>query len=300
MMRLRTSLIIAIAVLMLFPVAVRAQSAPTRDFLNTPVNAARFFLDLTNTTTETAPASSLPLPNNEAVSGLGIATILYSYPLGGRHAGVSLTGGRGRVNVNGPGGFAQASGFTDPAIAVHFKIYGATALRSEQFSTAIQQTSMGFHLTINAPLGSYDPASPVNVGANRWAFTPLVNLSITPDKGVSWIDLYAGGRFFTNNNAFQGNKQLSQDPLSTLTLHYSRNIGKVTYASIGVYYDSGGETFVNHIPQHDAANGFRPGVAVSTLVGTIRFALRYDRTGSTPNAAPTNGLLSLRIAGPLF
>lgn len=296
----RTSLSVGVALLALLPIAVRAQSAPARDFLNTPVNAARFFLDLTNTTTETAPASNLPLPNNEAVSGLGLVTILYSYPLGGRYAGVSLTGGRGRVNVNSPAGFAQASGFTDPAIAVHLNIFGAPAIRPDQFSKAIPQTSMGFHLTVNAPLGSYDAGSPVNVGSNRWAFTPLINLSITPDKGVSWIDLYAGGRFFTNNNAFQGNKQLSQDPLTTFTVHYSRNIGKATYASIGVYYDYGGETFINHIPQHDTASGFRPGVAVSTVSGAIRFVLRYDRTGSTPNAAPTNGLLSFRVAGPLF
>jgi hypothetical protein len=300
MMLPRTSLSIAIALLTLFPLAVRAQSAPARDFANTPVNAARFFLDLTNTTTETAPASNLPLPNNEAVSGLGFATILYSYPLGGRYAGVSLSGGRGRVNVNSPAGFAQASGFTDPAIAFHVNIFGAPALRPDEFASAIPQTSMGFHLTINAPLGSYDPDAPVNVGSNRWAFTPLVNLSITPDKGESWIDLYAGGRFFTNNNAFQGNKQLSQDPLATFTVHYSHNLGKVTYASIGAYYDSGGETFVNHVAQHDAASGFRPGVAVSTAAGAIRFTLRYDRTGSTPNAAPTNGLLSFRVAGPLF
>jgi hypothetical protein len=281
-------------------VITRAQTAPARDFLNTPVDAARFFLDFISTTTETAPESDLPLPNNEAVSGLGIATILYSYPLGGRYAGIGLTGGRGTVEVKGPSGYLSASGFTDPAISIHANIFGAPALRPDQFANAIPQTSMGFHLTVNAPLGSYNPASPVNVGANRWAFAPLINLSITPDKGISWIDLYAGGRFFTNNNAFQGNKQLSQDPLGIFTAHYSHNIGKRMFASIGVYYDSGGETFVNQVPQHDAANGFRPGVSVSGLIGAIRLVLRYDNTASTPNAAPTNGLLSLRVAGPLF
>ena len=290
---------IAVVLLTLFPLAARAQTAPARDFLNTPVNAARFFLDFINTTNVTAPESDLPLPNNEAVSGLGIATILYSYPLGGRYAGIGLTGGHATVRVKGPGGYLDASGFTDPSISIHANIFGAPALRPDQFASAIQQTSMGFHLTINAPLGSYDPASPVNVGANRWAFAPLVNLSITPDKGVSWIDLYAGGRFFTNNNSFQGNKQLAQDPLAAFTAHYSHNIGKKMYASIGIYYDFGGETFVNHVPQHDAANGFRPGLSVSGLIGAIRLVLRYDNTASTPNAAPTNGLWSLRVAGPL-
>jgi hypothetical protein len=296
----RTRLSIAVALLTLFPVTAKAQSAPAREFVNTPVNAARFFLDFISTKAETAAESDLPLPNNEAVSRLGIATILYSYPLGGRYAGVALTGGTGTVEVKGPSGYLEASGLIDPSISIHANIFGAPALRLDQYLRAIPQTSSGFHLTVNAPLGSYDPNSPVNVGANRWAFTPLVNLSITPDKGVSWIDLYVGGRFFTTNHALLGSRQLSQDPLSTFTAHYSRNFGKGMYASLGVYYDSGGETFVNNVPQHDAANGFRPSVAVSGATGAIRLTLRYDNTASTPNAAPTNGLWSLRVAGPLF
>jgi hypothetical protein len=139
----------------------------------------------------------------------------------------------------------------------------------------------------------------VNTGANRWAFNPLVNLSITRDKGVSWIDLYAGGPFFTNNNALQGTNQLSQNPLGIFEAHFSHNIGKRMYTSIGVY-DNGGETFVNPISQRDAANGFRPGVAHSRAIGKFRVTLRYEDTASTSNAAPANGLLAIRLAGPLF
>jgi hypothetical protein len=298
--RIREAGAILVAAVAFFPVVTKAQSAPARDYLNTPVNAARFFLDLLNATAETAPESNLPLPNNEAVKRLGVLSILYSYPLGTRYGGVSLSGGYSTVSVKGPLGNAEATGFTDPSIAFHVNIFGAPALRLDQFKTAVPQTSMGFHLTINPPLGSYNPSSAVNVGSNRWAFTPIVNLSITPDKGTSWIDLYAGGRFFTNNNAFRENNQLSQNPLGTLTAHYSRNIGKYMYASIGVYYDFGGETFVNRVPQHDGASGFRPGVSISGKVGAMRLSLRYDNTASTPNAAPTNGALGLGLSGPLF
>ena len=91
-----------------------------------------------------------------------------------------------------------------------------------------------FHLTVNAPLGSYDRNSSVNTGGNRWAFTPVVNLGITPDKGISWIDLYVGGRFVTDNNAFRGNNVLLQNPLGVLRAHYSHNIRKGMWAGIGV------------------------------------------------------------------
>ena len=74
-----------------FPAMTSAQSP--RDYLNTPVNAASFFVDFVNTNTETAAESDLPLPNNEAVSRHGFATILWSFPLAGRYGGVGVTGG---------------------------------------------------------------------------------------------------------------------------------------------------------------------------------------------------------------
>ncbi len=85
-----------------------------------------------------------------------------------------------------------------------------------------------------------------------------------------------------------------------LTAHYSHNIGKKMFASIGLHYDNGGQSFINHIPQNDYANGFRPGVSIGRRFGKISVTLRYENTSSRPNAAPTNGLFSLRLGGPLY
>lgn len=211
-----------------FPMTANAQSAPARDYLNVPVNTARFFLSFLGTSAETAAESDLALPNTEAVSRLGSVSALWSFPLDDRYGGVALTGNYATVKVKSPLGETETSGFGDPAITFHANIFGAPALRSDEFARATPQTFSSFHLTVNAPLGSYDRNSAVNVGSNRWAFTPLLNLSITPDKGVSWIDLYAGGRFFTNNNAFRGAHHLSQKPLASFTTHYSHNIGQLT------------------------------------------------------------------------
>jgi hypothetical protein len=74
------------------------------------------------------------------------------------------------------------------------------------------------------------------------------------------------------------------------------------YAGIGVSYDNGGETFVDQISQHNTANGFRPGVSISRArtIGNFRLTLRYELTATTPRAAPTNSLVSIRLSGPLF
>ena len=300
----KTSLSIVIALLMVFlvffPMLAMAQGAPAREYLNTPVNQARFFLDFVGSSGETAAESGLPLPDNESVSRLGSASVLWSFPLLDRYGGVALSGNYARVKFKGPNGSAETSGFGDPSITLHANIFGAPALTIDQFPHAIPQTYLSFHLTVNAPLGSYDRNATVNVGANRWAFTPILNLCITPDEGVSWIDLYTGVRFFTNNDAFQGNNRLSQNPLATFTVHYSHNIGDKMYASIGLHYDYGGESYVNGVPQHDEASGFRPAISLSRAIWKFRVTLRYENTASTPRAAPTNGLLSLRLSGPLY
>lgn len=290
--------VVALGTLSVLPGVTAAQAA--RDYLNTPVDAVTYFGDFLYTSGETAAASEIPLPNNSTITRNGYASLLWSFPLGDKYGGLSLSAGYAQVGVSGPSGNIQTSGFTDPSITFHANIFGAPALRLAEFPQAIPQTFSSFHLTVNAPLGSYDPDSAVNTGANRWAFTPSFNLAITEDQGVSWIDLSAGARFYTNNNAYQGNSQLSQDPLLILSAHYSHNIGTRWWASIGVYYDNGGASYVNHVSQHDSSNAFRPGASISRGFGKYRLILRYENTASKPNASRTNGLLSLRVSGLLF
>jgi hypothetical protein len=295
-----TLLPIVAALATFLPVTAWAQGPPARDYLNTPIYQVRGFVDFLAGNAQTAASSDVPLPNNVTISRNAFLSVLYSFPLGTRYGGVAASAGYARVKFNGAAGGTETWGFTDPSVTFHANFFGGPAIRLEDFRKAIPQTYSSFHLTVNVPLGSYDSNSSVNTGANRWAFTPIVNLDITPDKGVSWIDLYAGGRFVTDNNAFRGNNQLSQDPLGVLTAHYSHNIGKKMFAAIGVHYDNGGKSYVNHISQHDYANGFRPALAVGRRFGKIAVVFRYENTASKPNAAPTSGLLSLRVAGPLY
>ena len=297
----RRTLFCTLAALVTFyPAAARAQGPSARDYLNTPIYQVRFFTDFMASNGQTASSSDLALPNNVTVARNGFVTLLYSFPLGDKYGGLQLGGGYAKVKVNGPFGKVQTTGFTDPTLTFHANFFGAPAVRLEDWPRVTPQTYSSFHLTVGAPLGSYDRNSPVNTGGNRWSFVPVLNLDITPDKGVSWIDLYAGGRFVTNNKAYQGNNVLSQNPLGVLTAHYSHNIGKQMWASIGVHYDNGGRSFVNQVPQNDYANGFRPGISVARRVRKFVVVLHYESTGSRANAAPTSGLLSLRIAGPVY
>jgi hypothetical protein len=221
----KTPLSLALVLLVLLSATTRAQSPGPREFLNTPVNQAIAWVDFVGATSETLDAD-LPLPNNESVSRVVAPTILASFPFKNRYAGVSLTVPYSKVEVTGPAGNLETWGFNDPAFVVHANIFGLPALTRDQIAQAIPQTFLTFHLTVNPPLGSYDRNAPVNTGANRWAFTPLLNLNIPLNKGVTWIEVYGWVRFFTNNNEFQGSNLLSQHPVGTVSAWYSRNLGK--------------------------------------------------------------------------
>jgi hypothetical protein len=135
----KTPLNMLVAFIMIFSVSTKAQSP--RDYFNTPVDAALLQFDFLNTNTETASASDLPLPNNVAVSRLGAATLLWSYPLGDRYGGVAVTAGYTKVKATGPLGRTETTGFIDPGIILHAKFFGAPALRKDQFAQAIPQTT---------------------------------------------------------------------------------------------------------------------------------------------------------------
>jgi hypothetical protein len=280
-----------------FSAMTKAQSPGPRDFLNTPVNQTIAWVDYVATSAATVSVD-LPLPNNESVGRVVAPTVLASFPFQNRYAGVSLTVPYSKVEVNGPTGTIETSGFNDPAFAVHANIFGLPALRRDRIADWDPHTFLTFHLTVNPPLGEYDRNAPVNTGANRWAFTPLLNLNIPVDKGKGWVEVYGWGRFFTNNDAFQGDNLLSQHPLGSVAAWYSHNLGKKMYVAVGGYYDYGGETFVNHIPQNDTANGFRGSAGISRKFGTFRVGLRYENTASKPNASPSSALLVLKVSFP--
>jgi hypothetical protein len=286
-----------VAFVVCFTVTTKAQ-AP-REYLQTPVKEFAGFIEFSFSKAQSATSADLPLPNDLTFSRVTVPYLLYSFPFRKHYAGVDVTAPF--VRVRAADGSFEASGFSDPSFAFHMNLVGLPATTKEELATFVPpKLIVGTHFKVNVPLGSYDRNKPVNMGANRWAYTQIVNLNLTPDKGVSWYELYAAGKFFTDNKEFQVNKKLSQKPILTLTGHYSHNIGKKSWASIGTNYDYGGETSVDNVPQNNIANGFRPMVAFSTIVGRYKFMVRYENTSTKAAEARRNGLVAIRVASLLF
>ncbi len=143
-------------------------------------------------------------------------------------------------------------------------ILGGPALTRQQFTTFVPQTFWGFHLFVGTPLGEYEPTRVLNPSANRWTIRPTINYSYTPDRGWTWLETYVTVAAFSANNAFQvgGASRLTQRPLFTVEGHASRNITARVWLSADAYYDVGGETSIDGVPQRNAADTLRLGVGM--------------------------------------
>jgi hypothetical protein len=291
-------LCIALALLGVIPSITWAQSGTPRNYGLTPVGAATAFINLSGSGSETAEEAGLSLPNNLSVTRSGTATILYSFPLGPKYGGIAMTAGSATVKKSGPRGSAETTGFTDPSMTFHVNLFGGPALRRAQYASFVPVTYASFHLTVNAPLGSYDRNSTVNSGANRWTISPLVNYSITPDKGVSWIDLYGGEQFYTANDEYRGDGRLTQASLTTLTGYYTHNITSTMWAGGGIYYRNGGGTSINGVSNQDSLNTIRPSAAISEKWSGFRFTLRFDSPTSDPMTR--SGVIAIQVSSPPF
>ncbi len=275
------------------PVTTCAQ-AP-REYLNIPVKQWSGNVEVIFTRSQSASSAGLPLPNDLSVSRVTSPFLLYSFPWRKKYAGISVNTPFARIEA--ANGTLKTSGFTDPAIAFHTNLRGLPALTPTEQDKYVPKTIVSLHVTVNIPIGKYDKNRPINPGANRWAFTPLVNVNIPMRKAKAWAEFYVSGKFFTNNNTFQVDKTLSQRPLGTLTGHFSHNIGKRYWVAIGAHYDNGGRTSINGVKQANYVSGFRPTAAFSALfLKKYRFTARYENTKTAAAQSSRNGLISLRVS----
>jgi hypothetical protein len=101
------------------------------------------------------------------------------------------------------------NGLGDARFRVSVNWYGAPALTLPDLKEYKQDLIIGTSFAVTAPVGQYDSSRVVNLGANRWSFTPEVGLSKALDPLT--LELAAGPTFYTDNTNFYGGNTRSQD-----------------------------------------------------------------------------------------
>jgi hypothetical protein len=282
-------LLLLIGVVVIFPVGARADLA--RDYSAVPVYSwypAYYF----------SYSESRAEDGTKITSAANLFRITETVDIFGRCGGWNVIIPYECVKLSGDHHAAyQQDGMGDPKLVLDVNIFGAPAYSKAEFSNYTAQTYCSFHLGVTAPLGKYGRENPVNVGSDRWTITPEVNFSYTPNQGETWLEFYVKPTFYTDNNAYDNDKTMSEKPSLDLELHASQNIGKRWWAALDLYYNVGGETSVNGAWQENRDSTLSAGCTVNfTPWHHGRILLSYKESLSTPSGAAESRSVMLYVA----
>jgi len=277
-----------------------ALAGKARDYLNAPVNTWVTFYNLGFSNRVAPVDAAADFGITDVTTDITSQSLIVSRILdvGGRTGGLSFVLPHADIDVAaGPFGAGEA-GIGDVGIVAEVNIFGAPALRKEDFAQWDPETFASFHLTATFPTGAYESDRPVNVGSNRWSLSPTVNYSYTPDAGWTWLEVYATTRIFGDNDDAPGAADtLEQRPLYQIELHASRNLTPDFWLTADAYYDRGGETRLDGVGQDNAADTWRLGAGLGWRIPSVATVfVNYESTVSSPAGQPEGDTVRLTLA----
>jgi len=241
------------------PGKVSAQFNDARAYDNTPIGVNQLELSYTYVRSNASVDPSLAVAG--ANLNLNQGTIGYTHYFGVFHrlawveAAVPLAGLDGSIagtNVQG-----SISGAGDSSYRFAMLLKGGPALSIEQLASYKPSTSLGLSLAITAPTGLYDSNKILNLGSDRWSFTPEIALSHPFGPDQKWeFDAYGNASFHTDNTSYHGKETLRQEPLPGLEGHISYSFSERIWASLDTRYSFRATTFVDGVSQDNAQQNF--------------------------------------------
>jgi Putative MetA-pathway of phenol degradation len=246
-----------------------AQELEPRAYSPSPVGTHFLVAGYARTSGDVVFDASLPFSDVDAQLNAG--TLAYGQTFGvlGRWASVLIAApyvwGDVSGKVNEEANSITRSGPGDPRLRLSVNLVGGPALTPAEFSVRKPATTLGTSLTVVPPLGEYDPAKLINIGANRWAFKPELGLSFPVGR---WsLEGYAGVWLFGDNDEFMGGVRREQDPIGALQFHASYTFRPRLWVAVDSTWYSGGRSTVDGVEKNDRLENTRVGATLSLPIG---------------------------------
>jgi hypothetical protein len=200
-------------------------------------------------------------------TALAVAAVPYAW--------VSASGSVGETTRT-----ASRSGLADPRFKLSVNLLGGRALTAREFASARRPTIVGLSMTLGPPLGRYQPAKLVNIGANRWSFKP--ELGVSHAIGRWTVEGYGGVWLFSPNDDFYtGASVRTQKPVVALQAHASYTVRPRLWLALNGTWYSGGTTTVDGREKGDLQRNSRLGATVSLPVTRQQSLKVTASTGAT-------------------
>ena len=243
---------------LLFSIPQTGNAQEARDYSNAPVDT--ILVETLNTYDNSNTISDQTIPTDSQTRSFN-STLFSEYVFpepNGHTAGVGFLIPYQTVSgYNHTTGLptVQYSNLADMAIVFDWNIYGAHALPKSVFRETPPTTYGGIHFVFTLPTGSYSPKNPYNAGNNRFEMTTVLQQTFVLDKGRTQFDVWATGKFFTDNHAYRGSNVLSENPDYIGTFLFSQNFSTKDFASVGATYNTNGSSAINGVttgrPEHN-------------------------------------------------
>jgi hypothetical protein len=211
----------------------------------------------------------------------------------------------GQVKVEQGGTSHTSSGFGDAQIGATVGLLGAPALPREAYPTFRPTLSTSLLARVFFPTGAYSRESPVNLGANRFAYQ--LGLPTTfpfghayGDPQLTALELLPTVTFYGPNDApFGAASKRTQDPLFSLEGHLTHNFSRRIWASADVLLRSGGETTADGVANDDPVRGWSAGASAAfPLTRAANLILTYEHVVARADTGPDGWFFRTALVVP--
>lgn len=201
--------------------------------------------------------------------------------------------------VNGVSTTVERNGWADSTLRIAVNLYGAPPLSGQEFvdyrKATYCETIVGMGLAATFPTGQYYEDKLINLGSNRFSFTP--QLGVIHTRGKWSMELSSSVSFYTDNDEFFNGVKHEEDSylIGQGHLIYTFMPGLWLGASVG--YGYGGESTINEVPADDLKGnlgwGLSAGIPVNRNFG---FKIAYIGIRTREDTGSDNDTLTIACA----
>lgn len=168
-------------------------------------------------------------------------------------------------------------GWTDARARVTVNFIGAPPLRRPQFAGYRQDWVFGASLQLGLPVGDYDPARLVNIGANRVSS----KLEVGASKNLThWLlELSLADTLYEDNTNFYVGRVREQDPIASLQGHAVYRFSTGIWLAIDATRYHGGQTTTSGVTSNDVQSNDRIGITASLPINARQSVKLAASTG---------------------
>ncbi len=280
-------LCLAVFVGMLISLSCQAQHIEPRRWSNLPIGADYGGVGYAYTSGDILLNPALRIENMEFELHTYAAKYIRSFELLGCATRVEISQpyqtGEWTGLLDGIPAKATRSGWADTSLRFAMNLFGSPPLSGKEFAEYAASkdtgTIFGVGLAMQLPTGQYYEDKLINLGQNRFSFSPQLGLVHSWRKWSAEITTDVS--FYTDNDEFFNGRRLEQEPVFGADLHLVYTFRPGLWLATSFGYGGGGETSVNGTANNNRLSnlgcGIALGIPINRAIG-LKFAYIGNRT----------------------